>query len=378
MKKYIILMTLLSLGLLSTNSNAALVGSAFNYQGELINNGSPANGDYDIEVTLFKVATGGPPKGNVSISAVPVVNGLFNIELDFGDMVYIENDQWYLEIQVKATGDLTYETLSPRNKLNAVPYAVQADFLAPGGASSGDILKFNGTNWAPSASGGSSPWAKSGTTLTSPGKVGVGEPTPSAQLHVTNNTSQISLLKVDDVSNTRMVVQATGQTGIGTAGPSDRLHIRSETGENALRVQVGTQTKLRVFENGGTALGANSTSTPENGLYVAGDVKQHTDSNGMVKYMFRANCKLTPTIMQEYNATNVVGTASITRNSKGNCTIALPSAIFPNFLSVSPVHAISGDNRIASCANFLAGVVCQVSVGSTGADVDGIFDVLVF
>ena len=81
--------------------------------------------------------------------------------------------------------------LAPRTKLLAVPYAVQAQFTEQG----------------------ASLWSQSGTTLTSPGRIGVGQPTPSAQLHITNNQSQVSLLKVDDVSDTRMVVQADGSVG---------------------------------------------------------------------------------------------------------------------------------------------------------------------
>ncbi|NHZ85241.1 MAG: hypothetical protein GWP19_05100 [Planctomycetia bacterium] len=61
--------------------------------------------------------------------------------------------------------------------------------------------------------------------------------------------------------------------GIGEKDPSDKLHVNSDSGQNALRVQVDGATKLRVFSNGGTAIGANYQSTPSNGLYVHGDIK---------------------------------------------------------------------------------------------------------
>jgi len=378
MYKYILLM-LLVFGLNSSISLAATTGSAFSYQGELTDNGSPANGDYDITVSLFPNLTGGSSVMDESFPDTPVVNGLFNLRVDFGDVVYENSDIYYIEIEITPSSGGATSVLAPRNELLAVPYAVQAQYLAPGTATNGDVLSFDGNNWVPASAGGSSPWNVSGSTLTSPGRVGVGEPTPSAQLHVTNNTGQISLLKVDDVSDTRMVIQATGKTGIGTTGPTDRLHVRSSAGEDPLRVQIENSTKLRVHQNGGTSLGVNSpTNTPDNGLYVAGDVKQSENSNGMLKYMFRATCDATPTIDGEYNGTNVTGTATISRNNVGNCTINLPINIQSNFISATAIRAVSGDNRVIGCVPFLTGMVCQLSVGSTAASIDGGFHVLIY
>lgn len=60
--------------------------------------------------------------------------------------------------------------------------------------------------------------------------------------------------------------------GIGTSSPTDALHVVGTANDDPLRVQVGTATKLRVLNNGGTSLGANNTSgTPANGLYVQGN-----------------------------------------------------------------------------------------------------------
>ncbi len=351
--KIYILMVILAFSLNTSMSFAQSVGSAFSYQGELIDGGSPANGDYNFTVKLYTSETGGTAITDEVYNDVSVENGLFNLEIDFGDMVYEDSDQYYLEFDVSLTGGSS-TTLTPRSKLLAVPYAVQSQFTDEG----------------------TSPWNEDGITLTSPGRVGVGEPTPSAQLHVTNNQSQISLLKVDDVSDTRMVIQATGKTGVGTNSPSDRLHIRSEVGEDALRVQVDSATKLRVLSNGGTSLGSNNLNPPENGLFVAGDVIQSEDSNGMLKYMLRASCSGSPTIVREYNGTNVAGSASITGNT-GQCTIIFPFNVTTSFISATPIQ-VNSTNRTINCANLLNGVICELTVASTGADVDGTFDLLVF
>jgi len=61
-----------------------------------------------------------------------------------------------------------------------------------------------------------------------------------------------------------------GNVGIGVSSSiNDRLHIRSAIGENALRVQVGTETKLRVRSNGGIVLGSNNSGVTDNNVYVA-------------------------------------------------------------------------------------------------------------
>lgn len=60
--------------------------------------------------------------------------------------------------------------------------------------------------------------------------------------------------------------------GINNTSPTDRLHVSASSGQDALRVQVNGQTKLRTFKNGGTTIGVNNTSgTPTDGLYVHGN-----------------------------------------------------------------------------------------------------------
>src|SRR2546422_8595020 len=79
-----LLVALLAL-LLSSQSEAAPLGSAFTYQGHLSEAGAPASGHYDLRFDLFAAATGGNPSALTSTNAdVVVSNGLFNATLDFG------------------------------------------------------------------------------------------------------------------------------------------------------------------------------------------------------------------------------------------------------------------------------------------------------
>ena len=67
--------------------------------------------------------------------------------------------------------------------------------------------------------------------------------------------------------------QAGGSVGIGTTSPLAKLHITSAASEDALRVMVGSTTRLRVLANGGVSVGANSQNTPAEGLYVHKDAR---------------------------------------------------------------------------------------------------------
>jgi len=106
---------------------AAPIGTAFTYQGRLIDNNVAADGEYGFQFRLFDGDTGGSQVGgDVSIGDVNVIDGYFTVELDFGN-VFTQEARW-LEIGVKegdSSGDFT--TLSPRQKITAVPYAMSTN-----------------------------------------------------------------------------------------------------------------------------------------------------------------------------------------------------------------------------------------------------------
>ncbi len=81
---------LTSLILLSAlNSTVFAQGTAFTYQGQLQNNGSPASGTYNLTFTLFNTNTSGAPIVEpVTNNAVVVANGQFTVLIDFGPGVF--------------------------------------------------------------------------------------------------------------------------------------------------------------------------------------------------------------------------------------------------------------------------------------------------
>ena len=114
--------------LLALNSHFSTVlaqGTAFTYQGQLQNNGSPANGSYDFAFTLFATNTGEVAiAGPVTNAAVAVTNGLFTTLVDFG-AAYTGASNW-LEVAVSTNSADSFTTLAPRQQLVPVPYAITA------------------------------------------------------------------------------------------------------------------------------------------------------------------------------------------------------------------------------------------------------------
>jgi hypothetical protein len=59
--------------------------TAFTYQGQLTKAGTPADGDYNLQLALFDDDGGGTQIGETqTLPAVVVSNGLFTVDLNFG------------------------------------------------------------------------------------------------------------------------------------------------------------------------------------------------------------------------------------------------------------------------------------------------------
>jgi hypothetical protein len=123
------LIPLFALGLLSTLNprlSAAPLGTAFTFQGYLNDGGQPANGLYDLRLAVFDTVQDGTGVGGVvNHVATPVTNGLFTGALDFGSGVFTGDARW-LEIGVRTHGAGDFTTLTPRQPLTPVPYAMFA------------------------------------------------------------------------------------------------------------------------------------------------------------------------------------------------------------------------------------------------------------
>ncbi len=101
--------------------------TAFTYQGQLKGTGVVVTESCDMNFSLHDASSGGSQVGStVSKTGISVVEGLFTTQLDFTVANAFEgNDRW-LEIAVKCTSDGSFTTLTPRQPLTPVPYAIYA------------------------------------------------------------------------------------------------------------------------------------------------------------------------------------------------------------------------------------------------------------
>lgn len=100
------------------------IGTAFTYQGRLVDAGSPADGPYDLQLVLRDAPSGGAQVGPLlTRDDVVVTNGLFTVSLDFGP-VFGGSKRW-LEVRVRpgaSTG--AYTPLTPLQEVAPAPNAV--------------------------------------------------------------------------------------------------------------------------------------------------------------------------------------------------------------------------------------------------------------
>src|SRR5690606_3098967 len=83
--------------------------------------------------------------------------------------------------------------------------------------------------------------------------------TASNKLYIENSSAAVPLIYGDF---------DTERIGIGMNTPDDALSVRARPADNALRVQVGSSTKLRIFNHGSISLGSNNAGVSADDVYI--------------------------------------------------------------------------------------------------------------
>jgi hypothetical protein len=132
-----------ALVLLLSAATAVAQTTSFTYQGRLTDSGASANGNYDLQFTLWDALSGGtqqpqPSPVTATRSAVAVANGIFTVQLDFGASAFPGANR-FLEIGARLSGVGAFTILSPRQPITPTPYAIRSL-----NASSADAVTVNG------------------------------------------------------------------------------------------------------------------------------------------------------------------------------------------------------------------------------------------
>lgn len=236
---------------------ALAADTAFTYQGSLMESGSPMTGTADIDVALWNDLAAGSQMGSTqSLLAVPVTDGLFSLELDFGAAA-LDGDRW-LEITINGT------TLAPRQKVNASPYSIQTR----------------------------------GIFVDDDGQVAIGTPVPTAQLDVRTSEGIQDTIYVEQSSSSgssairanfhaengnAIFAQSNSFTGVGngitgvTRSPDGNGVLGSNTRTSGFGIGVQGLSQ----SNTGRAVYGRTTSSTGVTYGVYGDVSGNPDGFGV-------------------------------------------------------------------------------------------------
>jgi hypothetical protein len=114
---------LIAFVLLFSTAIASAQTTEFTYQGQLTSSSALASGSFDFEFALFD--GGGTQIGStITRSGVPVTNGVFTVNLDFG--AGFPGATRFLEIRVRPAGGGSFTTLTPRQPVTSTPYSIKS------------------------------------------------------------------------------------------------------------------------------------------------------------------------------------------------------------------------------------------------------------
>jgi hypothetical protein len=215
--------------------------TAFTYWGELVYEGKQYEGTVDLAFTLFGAREGGEAIGEtLYANQMPVHNGLFVVDMDFGVPVFIAEPRW-LEITVN---DIT---LHPRHRLNprvqhrpGTDTDVLDEAFIPGVHDPTFLDSNDGLPLDPSPSSHPSGTPLSGLPEGSPGAVPRALPdgprgfTPGGSDHRDDVGGPMQ--SSDDCTIYCPTTFIIGNVGIGTSLPTSRLEARDNSNDRVATI----------------------------------------------------------------------------------------------------------------------------------------------
>jgi hypothetical protein len=262
----ILALALLFMVTTATVSEAAPMGTAFTYQGRLIDANEAADGLYDFQFELYdEPADGNNVGGTIEANELEVSDGYFTVVLDFGAGVFDGDARW-LAVGVRhgALEDPnSYVPLDPRQEVTPTPYALHAETVSsvPGSGTENYIAKFTDSNTI-----GDSVIYESDFP---PGWLGIGTTSPEATLHIEDGDIKIT----------------------GLSGTTDRVLLSGNSNWPYLELRcdgTGEVTRISTCSLWDTYFSSNvgiGTTSPGAKLEVNGSIKITDGSQGAGKVL---------------------------------------------------------------------------------------------
>lgn len=234
------------------------LGSEFTYQGALQQSGAPLNNSADFQFKLFTASVGGTQVGvTQSVGNVVIVEGQFTVTLNFGAAAF-DGNQRFLEIAVRSpAGGGAFTTLTPRQALTAVPYALKVPGI--------DGNSLNAADGSP----------VDALFVDNNGKVGIGTLAPTHTIHVASIGPTIALQDLAAPSQQAGYVSYRDNANVERAwvgyGTPGSPHF------SVINARPSGKIELRTLGGGGSVFLSSDnlgigTSSPTSPVHIASDL----------------------------------------------------------------------------------------------------------
>jgi len=285
MRIRLVIGSLIALVAVAPSPGGSPLTTAFTYQGQLKQNGVPADGLYDFRFDLL-ARDGGARMARTCAFDVEVTHGLFTAEVDFGPTAF---EGLALDLQVAVKTDIPGEIedcspntfdpftpLGPPTPVTAAPYCLHALSAANGHA-------LDAADGSPTDA----------LFVDNIGNVGIGTTNPSRQLEVaspgdteigvrsTDTNGRLWSLQSSRVTGgvatdatfqivdrtagaSRMTIDTVGNVGIGTIAPEAKLHV---FGGSAGTVTATANSTVVVEGSGDSFLGVLTPDANRSGIH---------------------------------------------------------------------------------------------------------------